>query len=199
MNSAQVPGERAFVAREFRNGLYSTSAYWAARCTVTLSWVFCCCFAIMPWLYFLVGLPMDAWRVVPCAFGSALAAATFVAAAMTIGLAVPDKIRVAQVAEPLILVMLTCSGGLVARHRFKEIFIWLYWANPLTYAIQNGWIYFFSHRAKDRDYEWLLHHYDAIPENRLFNVQMLVVLFAAAVLNGFRVARSSLTMTMRGA
>ncbi|KAK7242787.1 ABC transporter [Aureococcus anophagefferens] len=194
-----VPGERAFVAREFRNGLYSAEAYWAARCTVTLSWVFLCCLSIMPWLYFLLGLPMDLWRVAPCAFGSAVAAATFVAVAMTVGLAVPDKIRVAQVTEPLILVMLTCSGGLVARHRFKDIFIWLYWANPLTYAIQNGWVYFFTHRNSDRDrgYDWVLHHYDAIPENRRFNLAMLVVLLAAAVLNGFRVARSSIHMTMR--
>ena len=75
----------------------------------------------------------------------------------------------------------------------------LEWANPLTYAIQNGWVYFFTHRNSDRDrgYDWLLHHYDAIPENRRFNLAMLVVLLAAAVLNGFRVARSSIHMTMR--
>mmetsp|Transcript_5170 Transcript_5170/g.6352 ORF Transcript_5170/g.6352 Transcript_5170/m.6352 type:complete len:619 (-) Transcript_5170:66-1922(-) len=169
-----MPSERDLIVREYHNGTYSIAAYWAARASLQILLSSFIGIPMMCISYTLIGLTRRPVVILHYYLASLLNASIFSIMALFMGLVNKTALASAQVAEPLGGAMVIFSGALVTKHFMKPFLMPIFYAFPITYALEIALTAVLEHKGEDG--LKLLSYYSFKPENRHFDYAVLVAM-----------------------
>merc|ERR1719181_2613906 len=186
-----LPLERPLVLREYRNGVYCTEAYWAARATLAvLAAAVVACIQIPIWWTL---MDMPARNLHHAQLIGAMTSACYAIVGCIIGILSPDPITAAQLCEPVNSTIVMLSGLLIPQRRIKSYIYWLYKSLPIGYCLESMVSLGFVNQGEKA--EDILDYFDFYPKHTARNHWVICLMLGALIALGFLVTKMRITVS----